>query len=155
MSGVSAHWPSASTSHLLSWVLNEDKPSWKENGFQQGALTWHRISQRGKRAGWPWISPRAHQRLLNKDQQDQWQRYQKGKRLKSKVHIPKRRRKERCPWFWGESPAGRALFWIDFIVGIDNNIEETFYMDWEKNQDRRMSERSWLEILTLRAITNT
>lgn len=45
-------------------------------------------------------------------------------------------------------PAGRALFWIDFILGT-SNIEEMFYMyQTEENQDRRMGERSGRKMLT-------
>ena len=45
-------------------------------------------------------------------------------------------------------PAERALFLMDFIFGISNDIEEVFNRYQDKNQDRRMGERSWLETLT-------
>ena len=72
---------------------------------------------------------------------DRQKHKQAKKALKSKVYIPKRQREEVLP-IWEQSPAGRALFWTDFIVGLSNNIQEVFCMYRGKNQHRRMGERS-------------
>lgn len=53
-------------------------------------------------------------------------------------------------------PAGRALFWIDFILGITNNVEEMFYM---YQNGRKPGQENGQEVVAadvdLRAVINT